>query len=63
MSKPILGAVIGILAGAAIGILGAYYFDLADWLSRVCLVASSVLVFQLLGATIAATIGKPHDIN
>ena len=59
MSKPIIGAVLGLVLGLAIGLLGTYYFGVGDWLSRVCIIASVMLVFQLFGTTIGATIGKP----
>ena len=59
MSKPITGAVLGLMFGLVIGLWGAYYFGVEDWLSRVCVIASVMLVFQLLGTTIGATIGKP----
>ena len=59
MSKPILGAVLGLVLGLVIGLWGANYFGVGDWFSQVCLIASVMLVFQLLGTTIGATIGKP----
>jgi len=59
MSKPIIGAMLGLLVGLAIGLWGVSYFGVADWLSRVCAIASVMLVFQLLGTTIGATFGKP----
>lgn len=61
MSKPITGAVLGLLLGLVTGLWGAYYFGVGDWLGRVCVIASVMLVFQLLGTTIGATIGKPSD--
>lgn len=59
MSKPILGAVLGLSLGLAIGIWGTFYFGVVDWLGRVCVIASAMLVFQLIGTTIGATVGKP----
>ena len=59
MSKAIIGAVLGLALGLTIGLWGTYYFGIVDWLSRVCVIASVMLVFQLLGTTIGATIGKP----
>ena len=59
MSKPIIGAVLGLALGLTIGLWGTYYLGIADWLSRVCVIASVMLVFQLLGTTIGATSGKP----
>ena len=61
MSKPFTGAVAGIMFGFLVGSWGIFYLDLTDWLSRVCLIASSMLVFQLLGTTIGAALGKPTD--
>jgi VIT1/CCC1 family predicted Fe2+/Mn2+ transporter len=65
MSKPITGAVLGLVFGLAIGLWGTYYFGVQDWLGRVCVIASVMLVLQLLGTTIGATIGKPppDEIN
>jgi hypothetical protein len=54
-----MGAVLGLAIGLTIGLWGTYYFGIVDWLSRVCVIASVMLVFQLLGTTIGATIGKP----
>ena len=59
MSKPIKGAVLGLVVGLLVGLWGTYYFGVGDWLSRLCVIASVMLVFQLLGTTIGATIGKP----
>ena len=59
MSKPIAGAVLGLVLGLLVGLWGSYYFGVTDWLSRVCFTASVMLIFQLLGTTIGATIGKP----
>jgi hypothetical protein len=59
MSKPIIGAVLGLALGLAIGLWAAYYFVLVDWLRRVCVIASFMLVLQLLGTTIGAVMGKP----
>ena len=58
MSTPILGTIIGIIIGAAIGVLAADYFQIVEPIDWVCLVASTILVFQLLCTTIAATLGK-----
>ena len=59
MSKPIIGAVFGLALGLAIGLWATYYFGLVDWLSKVCVIASVMLVLQLLGTTIGAVMGKP----
>jgi len=59
MSKPIIGAMLGLLVGLAIGLWGVSYFGIGDWLNRVCAIGSVMLVSQLLGSTIGATIGKP----
>ena len=61
MSKPFVGAVAGIMFGFLVGAWGIYYLGLSDWLGRVCLTASCILVFQLLGTTIGASLGKPAD--
>ncbi len=50
---------LGLLVGLVIGLWGVSYFGIGDWLSRICAIASVMLVFQLLGTTIGATIGKP----
>ncbi len=63
MSKPILGMIIGMVVGVAVGVLGTQYFNITLLLDRVCLVASSVLIFQLFGATITAALGKPHRLD
>lgn len=60
MSKPILGVLIGFVAGLVIGVLLVLEFAVEALLSQFCIVASSVMVMQLLGSTIAATLGKPH---
>lgn len=60
MSKPILGMIIGMAVGVAFGVMATQYLGVTLLLDRICLVASSVLVFQLLGSTIAAALGKPH---
>ncbi|MGV0034286.1 MAG: hypothetical protein ACNYPE_04735 [Candidatus Azotimanducaceae bacterium WSBS_2022_MAG_OTU7] len=59
MSKPITGAALGLMFGLLIGLWIAYYFGVGGWLDRLCVIASVMLVFQLLGTTIGATIGKP----
>ena len=59
MSKPIIGAVLGLALGLAIGLWATYYFGVVDWLSRVCVIFSVMLVLQLLGTTIGAVMGKP----
>lgn len=51
----------GIVTGVVIGILVIIYFSLEPWLDRFCVMAATVLVFQLLGSTIGATAGKPHE--
>ena len=54
-----MGAVLGLALGLAIGLWATYYFGLVDWLSKVCVIASVMLVLQLLGTTIGAVMGKP----
>ena len=61
MSKPIFGMYVGMLVGLIIGLTAAWYFSMDSWLAVFCLVASLVMFFQLMGATIAATVGRPHD--
>ena len=58
MPTPILGTIIGIITGAVIGVLAADYFQIVEPINWACLVASTILVFQLLCTTIAATLGK-----
>ena len=60
-SLPIMGGVAGMLFGLLVGIWCVHYFDVSDALEQVCLVASVFMLFQLLGSTIAASLGKPHD--
>lgn len=61
MATPISGMLAGLTVGLLVGILMIVYFDLTGWLDRFCVVAANLMVFQLLGATIGATIGKPHE--
>ncbi len=63
MSKPVLGMLIGLIAGGVIGSIGVLYFDVETWFDRLCVVGSCLLVSQLLGATIAAALGKPHHVD
>ncbi|MBL6689330.1 MAG: hypothetical protein ISP91_02945 [Pseudomonadales bacterium] len=56
-----MGALAGMLIGLLVGIWCVHYFDVSGALNRFCLVASAFMVFQLLGTTIAASLGKPHD--
>jgi len=51
---------VGIIAGALVGGAAVIYFEFEPWLDRLCVVGSAVLISQLLGATIAAALGKPH---
>jgi len=60
VSKPELGSLVGIIAGALVGGAAVIYFEFEPWLDRLCVVGSAVLISQLLGATIAAALGKPH---
>lgn len=59
LSKPEVGALLGLVAGALVGMIGVFYFGIEPWFDRLCLVGSVVLICQLLGSTIAAAIGKP----
>ena len=63
ISKPVLGMLIGLIAGGAIGFVGVVYFDVGPWFDRLCVVGSCLLISQLLGATIAAALGKPHQVD
>ena len=62
-STPILAMWIGMGLGLLMGWLAVSYFSITDTLQQVCLVASIVMFFQLLGSTIGATIGKPQNVN
>ncbi len=53
--------IIGMAAGVVFGVMGIQYFGVTDLLDQVCLVASGILVFQLLGSTIGGSLGKPHE--
>ncbi len=59
MSKPEQGMLAGLVAGVGVGIWGVFYFAVASLIDQLCVVSSSLLVFQLLGGTIAAAMGKP----
>jgi hypothetical protein len=61
MSIPILGLLIGTAAGAVVGLFSVTYFEVSGLLAQFCLMGSAVLVGQLLGATIGAALGKPHE--
>ena len=63
MSKPILGMFAGIAAGVVFGVGSITYFEVASWFDRWCVLCSAVLFSQLLGATIASALGKPHRID
>ena len=51
----------GMLAGLLLGLVAVRYFGVTDWLAAFSVIASTLMLFQLLGSTIGATIGKPHD--
>lgn len=53
----------GIIAGALLGSTAVVYFEFDVWFDRLCVVGSVVLLSQLLGATIAAALGKPHGAD
>ncbi len=61
MSTPITGMLAGLIVGVMVGVLMTLYFEVPNWLGRFCVVGANLLVFQLLGATIGAAIGKPHE--
>ena len=63
MPKPILGMLIGIVAGAFVGVAAIIYFEVEVWFDRGCLIGSAILFSQLLGATIASALGKPHRVD
>ncbi len=63
MAKPILGMLIGIVAGAFVGVAAIIYFGVEIWFDRWCLIGSAILFSQLLGATIASALGKPHRVD
>ena len=63
MPKPILGMLIGIVAGAFVGVAAIIYFEVEIWFDRWCLIGSAILFSQLLGATIASALGKPHRVG
>ena len=60
MSKPVLGMLIGLIAGIFAGLVMIAYFEVFNWFDRWCVLASTVLFSQLLGATIASAWAKPH---
>ncbi len=49
----------GILVGLGFGVWGLAYFEVLSPLDQLCVISSSLMVFQLLGGTIAAAMGKP----
>lgn len=61
MSTPITGMLAGLVTGLVVGVLAVVYFALEVWLDRFCVIAAAMMTFQLLGSTIGATIGKPHQ--
>jgi hypothetical protein len=60
VSKPVLGMIAGMLVGLVIGSISVNYFHIEVWIDRLCIIGSVMLISQLLGATIAAAMGKPH---
>ena len=58
-----MGTLLGMLAGLLVGGWCIYHFEVSGALNQVCLMAGIFMLFQLLGATIGATIGKPHSID
>lgn len=63
MSKPVLGMFAGLAAGVLAGLAAIGYFEVTGWLDRWCVLACTVLFAQLLGATIASALGKPHRVE
>ena len=63
MSKPVLGMLLGLATGAIAGLIALDNFAVEPWLDRLCLVGACMLLSQLLGATIAAALGKPHQVD
>ena len=61
MSKPVLGMLAGMIAGALVGVLTVMHFSVELILAQFCVIGSTLLTGQLLGATIAAALGKPHQ--
>ncbi len=59
MSKPEQGMLAGLVAGVGVGIWGVFYFAVESMIDQLCVISSSLLVFQLFGGTIAAAMGKP----
>ena len=52
---------VGMAVGTLVGVAAIFYFTIQDALDRFAVFASVLMLFQLLGSTIGATIGKPHD--
>ena len=63
MSKPILGTLLGLIVGVVVGVIGIFYFEVEIWFDRWCVLGSVILFSQLLGATIASAVGKPHLVD
>ena len=63
MSKPISGMLAGLVAGAVVGVAAIIYLEVGSWLDRWCVLGSAILFSQLLGATLASALGKPHRID
>jgi len=63
MSKPILGMFAGLAAGAVFGLAAIIYLEVASRFDQWCVFGSALLFSQLLGATIASALGKPHRID
>ena len=51
---------VGLIAGIFAGLAMIAYFEVINWFDRWCVLASTMLFSQLLGATIASAWGKPH---
>jgi len=56
---PITGMLIGMTFGIFLGLAAIWYFEVHTLLNQVCVVGSSFMIFQLFGATVGSTIGKP----
>ena len=61
LSRPVAGMIIGMLAGVPLGLMAVSYLGVTGLMDQVALGASVLLITQLLGASIGAAMGKPHE--